>query len=85
MLMKTLDYPIINWSNMVHASEKEFAKIFVKKDGGYNKPYKIFSSPDDLTRDNLLRMFPYDREFVSSLRSKEVNEKSNRDSGPIKL
>ncbi|PWL41105.1 MAG: hypothetical protein DBY43_05785 [Clostridiaceae bacterium] len=85
MLMKTLDYPIINWSNMVHASEKEFAKIFVKKDGGYNKPYKIFSSTDDLTRDNLLRMFPYDREFVSSLRSKEVNEKSNRDSGPIKL
>ncbi len=85
MLMKTLDYPSINWSNMVHASEKEFAKIFVKKDGGYNKPYKIFSSTDDLTRDNLLRMFPYDREFVSSLRSKEVNEKSNRDSGPIKL
>ena len=38
MLMKTLDYPNINWSNMIHASEKEFAKIFVKKEGGYNKP-----------------------------------------------
>lgn len=64
---------------------KNLPRYLLKKDGGYNKPYKIFSSTDDLTRDNLLRMFPYDREFVSSLRSKEINEKSNRDSGPIKL
>lgn len=85
MLMKTLDYPNINWSNMIHASEKEFAKIFVKKEGGYNKPYKVFSSIEELTRENLLRMFPYDREFVSKLRSKEVNEKSDQDSGSIKL
>ena len=85
MLMKTLDYPNINWSNMIHASEKEFAKIFVKKEGGYNKPYKVFSSMEELTRENLLRMFPYDREFVSKLRSKEVNEKSDQDSGSIKL
>ena len=85
MLMKTLDYPNINWSNMIHASEKEFAKIFVKKEGGYNKPYKVFSSTEELTRENLLRMFPYDREFVSKLRSKEVNEKSDQDSGSIKL
>ena len=47
--------------------------------------FTVFSSMEELTRENLLRMFPYDREFVSKLRSKEVNEKSDQDSGSIKL
>lgn len=85
MLMETLKYPRINWSNLVHSSEREFAKIFVKSDTGYNKPYKVFTSMEELSRDNLLRMFPYDREFALKLRGSEVNEKDSDGSGSFKF
>lgn len=88
MLMETLSYPKITWSNLIHASESEFAKIFVKKVDGYNKPYKVFSDMEALSRENLLNMFPYNKEFVTKLRSSETYEKSSKDeneSGPIKL
>ena len=88
MLMESLSYSKITWSNLIHASESEFAKIFVKKDAGYNKPYKIFSSMEALSRENLLNMFPYNKEFVAKLRSSEVHEKDSKDgneSGSIKL
>lgn len=85
MLMQTLRYPRINWSNLVHSSEREFAKIFVKSDTGYNKPYKVFTNMEELSRDNLLSMFPYDREFALKLRGSEVNEKDNSGSGSFKF
>lgn len=85
MLMQALKYPRINWSNLVHSSEREFAKIFVKSATGYNKPYKVFTSMEELSRENLLSMFPYDRGFVLKLRGSEVNEKDSSGSGSFKL
>ena len=83
MLMKTLDYPNINWSNMIHASEKEFAKIFVKKEGGYNKPYKIFNDVSELSRENLVKMFPMDLETLDEILSvkKEVKKDEKESNG----
>ena len=85
MLMTTLSYPRINWSNMIHASEKEFAKIFVKNELGYNKPYKVFASMEELTREKLIAMFPYDKNFALRLRGSEQNEKDSNDSGSFNL
>ena len=69
-LMMKLNYPI-TWNNLVKATNVEFAKIFVKDK--YDKPYKIFESIDDLSVDNLKRMFPLDFTIISALRSEEKN------------
>ena len=39
-------YPEINWNLLVHSSDEEYAKRFVK--GAYYKPYQMFSSIEDV-------------------------------------
>lgn len=39
-------YPDINWNLLVHSSDLEFAKRFVR--GSYYKPYQIFRSIEDV-------------------------------------
>lgn len=45
-LVTNVGYPNINWNILVHASDKEFAKIFVK--GAYYKPYQHFGSVEEV-------------------------------------
>ena len=39
-------YPEINWNLLVHSSDVEFAKRFVK--GAYYKPYQVFANIEDV-------------------------------------
>ena len=39
-------YGDINWNALVHASDNEFAKIFIE--GTYRKPYQLFQSVDQV-------------------------------------
>ncbi len=63
-------YGIYNWNNLVHASDREFCKMFVK--GTYNKPYQLF--------DNELQVLDYLSKVdikkldISSLKEMAVNE-----------
>ena len=41
-LIKDSGYGTYTWNNLVHASDREFCKIFVK--GTYNKPYQLFDN-----------------------------------------
>ena len=57
MLMAKLGYSPITWRNLIHDSQNDFAKKFVRTDTGYNKPYKIFNDVSELSRENLVKMF----------------------------
>ena len=63
-------YGIYNWNNLVHASDREFCKIFVK--GTYDKPYQIFDNElevlDYLSRVDTKKL------DMSSLKEMVVNE-----------
>ena len=41
-LIKDSGYGVYNWNNLVHASDREFCRIFVR--GTYNKPYQMFDN-----------------------------------------
>ncbi len=45
-LIKKSSYDKANWNNLVHASDKEFASIFVKSK--YEKSYQMFSSIEEV-------------------------------------
>lgn len=62
----------INWSMLMHDTNSEFAKKFVKN--AYYKPYKIFESTSDCTPEWLLNNFPIDDNFINSLKDLEVNK-----------
>ena len=57
MLMTKLGYRPITWRNLIHDSQNDFAKKFVRTDTGYNKPYKIFNDVSELSRENLIKCF----------------------------
>lgn len=68
MLMNKFNYPI-TWSNLVKATNNEFASIFVKNE--YYKPYKKFESIDEV---NLyLGSFSVDYNFINELKKLDIN------------
>ena len=69
-LMKNLNYPI-TWSNLVKATNDEFASIFVKDK--YDKPYKIYSNKDDISVEKLKLKYPLDYQEINELRKKDIN------------
>ncbi|MGM9835002.1 MAG: hypothetical protein ACI31M_04420 [Bacilli bacterium] len=58
-------YRTYNWNNMVHCSEKEFAKIFVK--GIYQKPYQLFERIEDVNEWLNKTEFDFDIECFKDL------------------
>lgn len=62
----------INWSMLMHDTNSEFAKKFVKN--AYYKPYKIFESTSDCRPEWLIEQFPLDEGFIADLRELEVNK-----------
>lgn len=46
ILASNAGYPKINWNLLVHSTDSEFAKRFVR--GPYYKPYQIFSSSEEV-------------------------------------
>ena len=70
-LMQKLKYPI-TWSNLVKATNNEFASIFVKDK--YDKPYKIFDNINEVSSDRLKEMFPLDYIVINDLRKSEKNK-----------
>lgn len=87
MLMTKLGYQPITWRNLIHDSQNDFAKKFVKNDPRYNRPYKIFNNVSELSRDNLVRMFPMDLDKLEEIlnKKKEVkkDEKENNGDKPF--
>ena len=69
MLMESFDYPMV-WSNLVKATNNEFASIFVKN--GYNKTYKVFESIDDVMY-TLKTKYPVDYSFLEELKKSDKN------------
>lgn len=69
-LIKDSGYGVYNWNNLVHASDREFCRIFVR--GTYNKPYQVF--------DNELQVLDYLSRVdvksldISMLKEMTVNE-----------
>lgn len=69
-LIKDSGYGVYNWNNLVHASDREFCRIFVR--GTYNKPYQMF--------DNELQVLDYLSRVdvksldISMLKEMTVNE-----------
>ncbi len=72
-LIEESGYDTFRWNSLVHASDKEFASIFVK--GAYDKPYQLFEAEggvyewlkkvdiNDLDIDEIKRM-PVNEELV---------------------
>ena len=87
MLMTKLGYSPITWRNLIHDSQNDFAKKFVRADARYNKPYKIFDDVSELSRENLVAMFPMNLETLDEILNvkKEVkkDEKENRGNKPF--
>lgn len=87
MLMAKLGYSPITWRNLIHDSQNDFAKKFVRTDTGYNKPYKIFNDVSELSRENLVKLFPMDLEALDEILGvkKEVkkDEKENNGNKPF--
>lgn len=83
MLMTRLGYSPITWRNLIHDSQNDFAKKFVRTDTGYNKPYKIFDDVSELSRENLVKMFPMDLETLDEILSvkKEVKKDEKESNG----
>lgn len=83
MLMTKLGYRPITWRNLIHDSQNDFAKKFVRTDTGYNKPYKIFNDVSELSRENLVKMFPMDLETLDEILSvkKEVKKDEKESNG----
>lgn len=67
-LMQELNYPI-NWSNLVKATNEEFASIFVI--GKYYKSYKIFSSIDEVN--TVLNNYFIDYNIINDIRNLDIN------------
>ena len=83
MLMTKLGYSPITWRNLIHDSQNDFAKKFVRTDTGYSKPYKIFNDVSELSRENLVKMFPMDLETLDEILSvkKEVKKDEKENNG----
>ena len=45
-LISESGYNTFRWNSLVHASDKEFASIFIK--GAYNKPYQLFENATEV-------------------------------------
>lgn len=71
LLMKDLEYPDINWSNLVHDSHYEFSKKFIKVKT--YKKYKIFDSLEDISELKLKSMYPIDYNFIEQLKNNDFN------------
>ncbi len=69
-LISESGYGVYNWNNLVHASDREFCRIFVKRT--YEKPYQVF--------DNELQVLDYlsnvdiNRLDISYFKKMTVNE-----------
>ena len=63
-------YCIVKWNSLVHASDKEFASIFVK--GVYEKPYQMFESVLEVYE--WLKSVSMDELDVSLLKGMSVNK-----------
>lgn len=70
-LMKNLGYQDITWSSLIKNSNNEFAKIFTKSK--YSKPYKVFDSIEDLSKDKLIKMYPVDYNVLKEIALLQVN------------
>lgn len=80
LLMKELHYDRpITWSNLVHASSTEFAKIFVKSK--HDKQYKIFDEVEDLTKEKLWAMYPLNQDFIDELYEQEFGTRKEENYG----
>jgi|GEM_PF-4920444 len=69
--MEKVGYENITWSNLVHDTEKEFAKKFVVKD--YYKPYRILKNINQLTSAELKKSFPISDADLTFLEKLDVN------------
>lgn len=70
----SVGYPIddVSWSMLLHDSNREFAKKFVK--GAYAKPYRIFDKIEECSPEMLLENFPVDESVIENLKELEVNK-----------
>lgn len=65
-LLCDLDYPYINWNILVHASDKEFADVFICRT--YKKPYQKFITVEEVLRQlNTYDINNLDIEYYKSL------------------
>ena len=71
---KTLNYPEdkINWSMLMHDTNSEFAKKFVKN--AYNKPYKIYDSSSEFDMYEIKEKYPFSLECLEEFKDLEVNQ-----------
>ena len=80
-LISESGYDNYKWNSLVHASDKEFASIFIKSN--YSKPYQLFETADqvytwlsnvDITELNMneFRNLPVNEELVVKYESKKA-------------
>lgn len=65
-------YKNITWSILMHDTNKEFIKKFVKSK--YNKSYKIFKDENEVTAEMLIEKFPLDLDVIENLKNLETNK-----------
>lgn len=68
-LIKYSGYNVVNWNNLVHASDKEFFSIFVRKQK--SKSYQIFSNTEEVK--NWLEQVSINDLDLNMIKSLEVN------------
>jgi len=69
-MMIAFGYDDISWNNLVHVTDSEFCKIFVK--GKYKKPYKEFDNEEDAM--NFLNNIDVSDFDLESIKSWDVNK-----------
>ncbi len=70
VLCQIADYPEIRWNTLVHATDSEFAKIFVM--GKYKKPYQIFESVEQVLE--ALECVNFDTLYIDDYKELPVNK-----------
>lgn len=70
----SVGYPVekISWSMLLHDSNREYAKKFVK--GAYYKPYRVFETIEECSHEMLLEKFPVDETVIENLKAIDVNK-----------
>lgn len=69
-LIQESGYNVIRWNSLVHASDREFASIFIK--GAYAKPYQLFRQEESVYE--WLRNIDVNELDISELKVLPVNE-----------
>ena len=68
-LIKEVNYPNLNWNILVHATDKEFANVFICRT--YKKHYQLFSSENEVYQ--YLTKYSLDDLDIDIFKSLDVN------------